>query len=159
MPKRSAGVLLYRFVDKVLQVFLVHPGGPFWAKKDEGVWSIPKGEFDDNEDPLVAAKREFQEETSIFIEGEFLPLTPVRTRSGKLVYPFALEQDVDETKIESNTFLMEWPPKSGKQKAIPEVDKAAWFEIETSKKKINPGQLPVIEELVSLLHQNNLNTG
>src|SRR5437867_6364133 len=104
--KKTAGLLLYRIRDSAVEVFLVHPGGPFWAKKDEGAWSIPKGEFDDNEDPLVAAKREFQEETGVSLtDGRFVALTPVKIKSGKLIYPFALQCDIDETKIKSNTFF------------------------------------------------------
>ena len=146
--KTSAGILLYRFTNKVLEVFLVHPGGPFWKNKDVGAWSIPKGEFTESEDPLKAAQREFKEETSIEVSGNFIALTPVKLKSGKLVYAWALEKDVDHTRITSNHFPLEWPPKSGKMIEVPEVDEAGWFTIKEAKEKINPGQLPLIDELI-----------
>jgi predicted NUDIX family NTP pyrophosphohydrolase len=146
--KTSAGILLYRFTNKVLEVFLVHPGGPFWKNKEAGAWSIPKGEFTEDEDPLKAAQREFKEETGIEVSGKFMPLTPVKLKSGKWVHAWALEKDADHTKIISNHFSLEWPPKSGKTIEVPEVDKAAWFTIKEAKEKINPGQLPLIDELI-----------
>src|SRR5262244_1231001 len=118
MAKKSAGILLYRFQTSMLQVFLVHPGGPFWAKKDE--WMIPKGEFDDSEEPLDAAKREFFEETGFSLSGNFLPLTPIKQAGGKMIYAFALEGDCDASAIHSNEFELEWPPKSGKRQLFPE---------------------------------------
>ena len=135
----------------MVKIFLVHPGGPFWAKKDDGVWTIPKGEFDDDEDPLSAAKREFEEETGIKISGEFTPLKPIKQKSGKLVYAWAVEGDVDATKIKSNEFEIEWPPKSGKMKTFPEIDKAAWFDMHEANKKIIDAQLPLIRELEAKL--------
>ena len=146
--KKAAGILLYRSRDNILQFFLVHPGGPFWKNKDEGAWTIPKGELNENEDPLEAAKREFMEETGIEVRGEFLPLEPVKQKSGKTVYAWACEMDIDEKLIVSNTFQLEWPPKSGKYIDVPEVDRAGWFDLETASGKINPAQ-------ESLLHQLN----
>src|ERR1700679_1046620 len=115
MPKQSAGILLYRFVNHEPEFLLVHPGGPFWTKKDAGAWSIPKGEFTEEEDALVAARREFKEETSMDIWGNFIPLEPVKQKSGKIIYAWAIEGDMDTNKIVSNTFEMEWPPRSGKK--------------------------------------------
>jgi len=149
--KLSAGLLLYRFHKKAFEVFLVHPGGPFWAKKDAGSWSIPKGEIEKDEDPLTAAIRECQEETGIIAEGNFIELTPVKQKSGKLVYAWGLETDVDPLTIVSNTFEMEWPPRSGIKKSFPEIDRAAWFTAAEAAIKIIPGQLPLIGELQSLI--------
>ena len=153
MPKNSAGLLMYRFRDGALEVFLVHPGGPFWARKDFGVWSIPKGEFNPDEDPLEAARREFQEETGFVADGSFTPLTPVKQGSGKIVTAWAFEGDCDETRIKSNTFSIEWPPSSGRQQEFPEVDKAAWLGIEAAKEKILKGQALLIDELRRILGQ------
>ena len=147
MPQKSAGILLYRFKNNILEVLLVHPGGPFWKNKDEGAWSIPKGEFDDNEKALDAAIREMKEETGIVINGSFIELSPVKQKAGKLIYAFAKEYDLDTTQIKSNEFEMEWPPKSGKKKMFPEIDKAEWFTIKAAKEKINSGQWPLVEEL------------
>jgi predicted NUDIX family NTP pyrophosphohydrolase len=147
MPKQSAGLVVFRKKKNELQFFLVHPGGPFFARKDEGTWSIPKGEFDDSEDALTAAKREFKEETGIDIEGKFTPLNSVKLKSGKHVHAWAVEGDVDETKVVSNTFEIEWPPKSGKQKTFPEIDKAAWFNLQEAKEKINPSQIALLEQM------------
>lgn len=147
MQKRSAGILLYRFHANTLQVLLVHPGGPFWQKKDAGAWSIPKGEFEEDEDSLAAAKREMEEETGIKVSGNFIELTPVKQKSGKIIYIWALLKDTDVAEIKSNSFEMEWPPKSGKKKEFPEIDKAAWFNIDEAKKKIIEGQVPFITEL------------
>ena len=147
MLKQSAGILLYRKRDKQLLVFLVHPGGPFWKNKDAGVWSIPKGEFSDNEEALAAAKREFFEETGQPIDGNFIKLTPVIQKSGKTVHAWAVEGDVDADHIVSNTFPLEWPPKSGKFVDVPEIDKAGWFQIDEAKEKVNPAQYALIEEL------------
>jgi len=151
MNKKSAGILLYRFRDSVPEVLLVHPGGPFWAKKDLGAWSIPKGEFTDEEEPIVAAKREFQEEIGIPISGEFMALTPKKQKSGKVIYAFAREHDIDLTEIKSNLFNIEWPPKSGKQQEFPEIDRAEWFDFTTGKLKLNVGQGSIIEELAQIL--------
>jgi predicted NUDIX family NTP pyrophosphohydrolase len=147
MARTSAGVLLYRRRDGVPEVFLVHPGGPFWAKKDEGAWSIPKGEFDPSEDALTAAKREFEEETGLVVEGEFRPLKPIRQAGGKLVHAFALEGDLDPKAIHSNTFEMEWPPRSGRRQAFPEVDRAAWFPLDVAREKIHKGQVGLLDAL------------
>lgn len=142
---------MYRFVKHESQVMLVHPGGPFWAKKLTGSWSIPKGEFTDEEEPLAAAQREFFEETGLKVSGDFLPLKPVKQKSGKLVYAWALQQDLDVSDIRSNLFEMEWPPHSGQQKAFPEVDRAAWFTLAEARTRIVAGQLPLLDELEQLL--------
>jgi predicted NUDIX family NTP pyrophosphohydrolase len=151
MTKKSAGVLMYRVKKKFPEVLLVHPGGPFWAKKDDGAWSIPKGEFDKDEIPLNAAVREVEEELGIAISGEFVELTPLKQKSGKLIYCWALQHDFDPLKISSNTFELEWPPKSGKKGIFPEVDKAEWFTMEGAKKKIIEGQTGFIDELHKIL--------
>ena len=143
----SAGILMYRIINNQLQVLLVHPGGPYWSKKEIGVWSIPKGEYDESEIPLEAAKREVKEELGVLVEGNFIELAAVKQKSGKIVKAWAVEFDIDESKIESNFFEMEWPPNCGKMKQFPEVDKAAWFDIEEAKTKINPAQIPLITEL------------
>jgi predicted NUDIX family NTP pyrophosphohydrolase len=150
MQKQSAGILMYRLRNAELQVFLVHPGGPFWAKKDAGAWSIPKGEFE-SEDPLEAAKREFQEETGFQPEGVLVPLKPVKQPSGKIVFAWALEGDYDPIRPTSNTFTMEWPPRSGRQKEFPEVDRAEWFSMPAAREKILKGQLPLLDELERLV--------
>lgn len=151
MAKQSAGILLYRIQHSNLQVFLVHPGGPFWKNKDIGAWSVPKGEFLDDEDTLLAARREFQEETSQAIDGKFIKLKPVKQKSGKIIYAWAVEGDIDENNVISNTFPLEWPPKSGKMIEVPEIDKAGWFDVITANDKINPAQVALIEELVGLV--------
>ncbi|MGE5419548.1 MAG: NUDIX domain-containing protein [Chloroflexota bacterium] len=151
MPKQSAGILLYRQGTGGPEFFLVHPGGPFWAKKDLNSWSVPKGEFPEDEDPLSAAKREFEEETGFILSGGFMELSPVRLKSGKKVYCFAIEGDIEPAAIKSNTFEMEWPPKSGSRQSFPEVDKAAWFDRETAVTKINESQAAFIEELLTLI--------
>jgi len=149
--KQSAGILLYRFVNKQPEFFLVHPGGPFWAKKDAGAWSIPKGEFTD-EDPLQAAKREFEEETGIKPAFKnYTALTPVKLKSGKKVFAWAAEGNADELSVKSNVFNIEWPPKSGKTIAVPEIDKAAWFVESVAMEKINAGQSALITELLRIL--------
>jgi predicted NUDIX family NTP pyrophosphohydrolase len=147
MPIVSAGLLLYRTSGGRLQVFLVHPGGPLWSKKDAGAWSIPKGLLDQGEDPLEGAKREFREETGFTAAGQFIPLTPVKLRSGKVIQAWAIESDCDPALIKSNTFSMEWPPRSGRQQEFPEVDRASWFDADEAKQKINPGQANLLEEL------------
>jgi predicted NUDIX family NTP pyrophosphohydrolase len=151
MNKVSAGLLLYRQVASGLEVLLVHPGGPFWRNKDEGAWSIPKGEVGDGEEMLEAAKREFQEETGYLPVGPVVPLTPVKLKSGKVVYAWAVEGDFDLAGFKSNTFTMEWPPRSGKMAEFPEVDRAEFFDLETAERKINPGQTAMIHELAGLL--------
>jgi predicted NUDIX family NTP pyrophosphohydrolase len=149
--KKSAGILLYRLSDNLPEVLLVHPGGPFWIKKDLGAWSIPKGEFDKTENPLDAAIREMEEETGVKVSGEFIELSPVRQKSGKIIYAWALQMDIDAANIQSNSFELEWPPKSGKKKSFPEIDKAAWFGMEEAKVKIIEGQQPILIELASKL--------
>jgi len=134
-----------------LEVFLVHPGGPFWIKKDAGAWSIPKGEIETGEEALQVAIREFKEETGQEIEGSFSELQPVKQKAGKIIKAWAVEGDIDETTIVSNTFEIEWPPRSGKKKIFPEVDKAQWFSLTEASEKINPGQLPLIEELQQII--------
>ena len=150
MPKKSAGILLYRRAP-TLEVFLVHPGGPLWAKKDNAAWSIPKGEYTDDEDPLTAAKREFAEETGVTLAGAFRALEPVRQASGKIVHAWALEGDCDAANITSNTFTMEWPPKSGRQAEFPEVDRAEWFSAEVAREKLNKGQVNLLDQLSALV--------
>jgi predicted NUDIX family NTP pyrophosphohydrolase len=147
MPKRSAGLLLFREAAGHLEVLLVHPGGPFWAKKDDGAWSIPKGEFEEGEDPLAAARREFEEETGFQAAKETIPLEPLRQPGGKLVYAWAIRQNVDPSELKSNTFSMQWPPKSGKLQEFPEVDRAAWFTIEAAGEKILKGQAGFLAQL------------
>jgi predicted NUDIX family NTP pyrophosphohydrolase len=149
MTMTSAGLLLYKKVQGVFQVFLVHPGGPFFAKKDGGAWSIPKGEIDEGEDPLAAAIREFEEETGCRPEGRFLPLSPVKQKSGKTVLAWAVEGDCDAGTIKSNTFSLEWPPRSGRTQEFPEIDRAGWFTIEEAKRKINPAQAALLDEASS----------
>ncbi|MGE5172453.1 MAG: NUDIX domain-containing protein [Betaproteobacteria bacterium] len=146
--KISAGVLMYRKGKNEIEVFLVHPGGPFFMKKDAGAWSIPKGEIGEGEDPLGAAKREFEEETGCRPEGSFLPLKSVKQKSGKIVLSWAVEGDCDADSITSNTFSLEWPPKSGRTQEFPEVDRAAWFTIGEARQKINPAQAPLLDELL-----------
>jgi len=141
---------MYRLRNEVLQVFLVHPGGPFWAGKDLGAWSIPKGLLDANEDPLQAAQREFEEETGFKVPGRFIELAPLKLKSGKVLRAWAVEGDCDPSEIRSNMFTMEWPPRSGRQQEFPEVDRAAWFEIEEAKRKINRGQVSLLERLLQV---------
>jgi predicted NUDIX family NTP pyrophosphohydrolase len=148
--KQSAGILAYKRADGEFQVFLVHPGGPYWAKKDLGAWSIPKGEFE-NEEPLAAARREFREETGQTVEGKFTTLTPVRQPSGKAIHAFAVEAELDASKVESNLFEMEWPLRSGKRRSFPEVDRASWFDLAEARRRIQPGQIPILDELKRLL--------
>ena len=152
MIKQSAGILLYRRAN-YLEVFLVHPGGPFFSNKDTGVWSVPKGEYTD-EDPLMAAIREFKEETGYDIKGDFIPLSSVKQKSGKIVTVWAVEGDVDQELIVSNTFEITWPPRSLKVQSFPEVDRAEWFPIGMARQKINVGQVPLLDQL-----QNFLTTG
>ncbi|MEO8713039.1 MAG: NUDIX domain-containing protein [Parafilimonas sp.] len=152
MGKKSAGIILFRKKNTILEIMLVHPGGPFWAKKDEAVWSIPKGEFDNDEAALVAAKREFEEEVgSKVLTEKFIELTPVKSKSKKTIYAFATEQDFNTGNITSNLCWIDWPPRSGKRIEVPEIDKAEWFDVETAKKKILSYQLPFIDELIKKL--------
>ena len=151
MAKQSAGLLLYRKQGNKLEVFLVHPGGPLWVKRDLEAWSIPKGEFD-AEEALLAAKREFYEETGVRApQGEYIPLKPVQQKSGKIVHAWAVKGEVDAEKVYSNDFEMEWPPGSGKIGSFPEIDRAAWFSVEEAQQKINSGQVGLIHELLEKL--------
>jgi len=151
MAKQSAGILLYRNAPTGIAVLLVHPGGPFWAKKDLGAWSIPKGEYAPGEDPLSVAVREFEEETGIMLAGEFRPLGEVRQAGGKRVLAWALEGDLDPAAIRSNTFEIEWPPKSGRKRSFPEIDRAEWFSPDAAREKILASQREFIDRLVELL--------
>lgn len=148
--KKSAGLLVYRQVSGKTEVLLVHPGAPYWARKEDGVWSIPKGEFTD-EAPLAAAKREFQEETGFAMTGHYHPLDPVRETTGKLVYAWAVRGDMEAAAIKSNTFSMEWPRGSGNFRDFPEVDRAGWFTLARAKRKLFKGQLPLLDQLRRLL--------
>ncbi|HEX2228346.1 MAG TPA: NUDIX domain-containing protein [Candidatus Binatia bacterium] len=148
--KDSAGLLLYRRCGE-LQVLLVHPGGPFWTKKDAGSWSVPKGEFSEGEDALQAARREFTEETGFTIEGDFCRLDPVKQSGGKVVHAWAVEADCDPSQVRSNSFSMEWPPKSGQIQQFPEVDRAEWFAINEARKRIIKGQVELLEQLAAKL--------
>ena len=151
MAKESAGIVLYRYHDSTLEIFLVHPGGPFWKNKDSGAWSIPKGEFDKHEDPLRAARREFHEETGCSVDGSFIALTPVRQAGGKRVHAWAVEGDCEAESIRSNSFTIEWPPRSGQRKDFLEVDRAGWFSLELAREKIIKGQLMLLDELERIL--------
>ncbi len=151
MPKRSAGILIYRRAGNGLEVFLVHPGGPFWTKKDAGAWSIPKGEIDAGEDPEGAARREFKEETGMALTGELAPLGVFAQPSGKRVLAFALEGDADPSAVTSNYCQIEWPPRTGRMIAIPEIDRAGWFPPDEALAKIVKGQRPIIEALLAKL--------
>jgi len=152
MKKQSAGLLLYRTQSNQVEVLLAHPGGPFWAKKDLGAWSIPKGEFADDEEPLAAARREFEEELGTKApEGETLELGSAKQSSGKVVYAWAIEAPLDPKHVKSNTFEMEWPPKSGKTQEFPEIDKVQWYSLAAAKQKIVKGQVPLLEKLAGIL--------
>lgn len=144
--KQSAGILLYRR-NTYLEVFLVHPGGPFWKNKDAGCWTIPKGEFTSDEPALDAAVREFREETGASLKGPFQPLSPIRQKGGKRVYAWASRGDIDPAAIVSNTFELEWPRGSGRQQAFPEVDRGGWFSMDAARQVINPAQIPLLDEL------------
>lgn len=151
MSKESAGLVMYRRRSGRVEVLLVHPGGPFWRNRDEGAWSIPKGEIAPDEDALAAARREFEEELGRAAEGQFVELTPVRQKGGKRVLAWAFEGDCDPGAIRSNTFTMEWPPRSGRRAEFPEVDRAAFFDLETAGTKINPAQAALLVELAERL--------
>lgn len=151
MSQRSAGILLYRGTQRQLEVLLVHPGGPFWAGKDDGAWSIPKGLYDADEAPLSAAKREFAEETGFAVDGEFLDLGELKQPSGKLIHAWALAGELDVSQLTSNTFELEWPRHSGHMQSFPEVDRGAWFDLATAQQKITPGQAPFLQRLASLV--------
>lgn len=151
MRRTSAGLLMYRVRDGAVQVLLVHPGGPYWGKKDEGAWTIPKGEIDEDEAALDAALREFEEETGVRPGGPFIPLTPVKQKGGKMVRAWAFRGDCDPGRLRSNTFELEWPPGSGEMREFPEIDRAGFFVVEAARKKINPAQVALVDELVSKL--------
>ncbi|SFD90966.1 Predicted NTP pyrophosphohydrolase, NUDIX family [Chitinophaga sp. CF118] len=153
MAKTSSGILLYRKHSSVLEVLLVHPGGPFFARKDEGSWSIPKGELKKEEDALLGAIREFEEETGHTPVGNFIPLSAIKQKGGKIVQCWAVSGDLDVTTIVSNTFEMEWPPSSGKMKSFPEVDRAEWFDVASARKKINEKQISFIDKLLELTEE------
>ncbi len=152
MAKVSAGVLLYRRHGDGLEVLLVHLGGPFWAKKDAGAWFLPKGEVNPGEEELAAARREFAEETGLSADGELLELGSVRHKSGKKVSAWAMEGDCDPASLRSNTFEMEWPPKSGKKKEFPEIDQAGFFGVEAAREKMHPTEFAFVERLAKLLN-------
>jgi predicted NUDIX family NTP pyrophosphohydrolase len=152
VQKRSAGILMYRQRDGALEVFLVHPGGPFWAKKDSGAWTVPKGEYTEEERPLDAAIREFTEETGFDLDGEFAELGTITQTSGKIVSAWACAGDVDPEKLTSNSCEVEWPPRSGRKITIPEVDRGAWFSLDEAKSRIFAAQQPFLARLTKLLH-------
>jgi predicted NUDIX family NTP pyrophosphohydrolase len=147
MAKKSAGLLLFREVGGGLEVLLVHPGGPFWARRDDGAWSIPKGLIEQDEDALTAARREFHEETGLAAEGAPIPLRPLRQPSGKIIYAWAVRCDLDPERIESNTFEVERPPGSGQRQEFPEIDRGAWFGIDEARRKILAGQIGFLDQL------------
>jgi predicted NUDIX family NTP pyrophosphohydrolase len=151
MAKRSAGLLLYRRAAGGIEVLLVHPGGPFWARKDLGAWSLAKGEIDRGEEPAACALREFEEETGTRLEGAPVSLGEVRQAGGKVVLGFAIEGDLDADAIESITFEVEWPPRSGRRRSYPEVDRAAWFTLDEARDKLNPAQAAFLDRLVALV--------
>ena len=148
--KKSAGIVLYRKRLGIVEIFLVHPGGPYWAHKDDGAWSIPKGEFQTGEDALQAAQREFFEETGVAVNGPFLALTPIRQPSGKIISAWAVEGELDPSQLHSNTFLLEWPPKSGVMQSFPEVDRGAWFSLAEARTKLSAGQRPLLQGIAEL---------
>lgn len=157
MAKLSAGILLYRFRDGAIEVFLVHPGGPFWAKKDEGAWSIPKGEMEGQEDALTRARQEFREETGFVVAGDFHPLSAIKQAGGKRVHAWTVEGNCDAAAIASNSFTLEWPPRSGKLREFPEVDRAGWFDLAQARRKINPAQTGFLDQLERLLSGRAVN--
>ncbi|MCW3117525.1 MAG: hydrolase [Chitinophagaceae bacterium] len=153
MKKQSAGILVFRYAATGIGFCLGHPGGPFYSKKDDGYWTIFKGEFDSGEDGLEAAKREFTEETGLEINGTFTPLSPVTLKSGKIIYAWAVENNLETERVKSNSFSIEWPPRSGKMESYPEIDKVSWFDFSTACIKIHPSQLPLLKEISSRLKQ------
>jgi len=146
MKKQSAGILLYRIKKQIIEFFLVHPGGPYFARKQQGYWTVPKGEFTTDEEPLTAAIREFSEETGVQLSGNFIALKPIVQKGGKKVYCWLLKETIDAAQIKSNTFEIVWPPKSGRIQVFPEIDQAGWFSIEQAKIMINEKQVPLLEE-------------
>jgi predicted NUDIX family NTP pyrophosphohydrolase len=153
MAQKSAGLVMYRLKDREPEILLVHPGGPFWARKDDGAWSIPKGLFEEDEDPLAAARREFEEETGCQPAGEFIALGRFKQPSGKTIWAWAVEGDFELSRFRSNLFAMEWPPKSGRMKEFPEADRADWFAPEEARRKINKGQVPIVAALLERLRR------
>jgi predicted NUDIX family NTP pyrophosphohydrolase len=151
ISKRAAGLLMYRWRNDDVEVFLVHPGGPFWAKKDQGSWTPPKGEYEADEEPLVAARREFQEETGFIARGDCAELGSIKQKSGKTVIAWAFEGDCDPAQLKSNTCEVEWPPKSGKWLEIPEVDRGSWFSLAEARIYIRTEQIPLLDHLDSLI--------
>ncbi len=151
MAKSSAGILAYRTRAGALEVLLVHPGGPIWARRDEGAWTIPKGELGSGEDALTAAQREFLEETGVTVAGPYVPLGEIRQKGGKVVYAWACAADLDPTQMRSNTFTLEWPPKSGQLRTCPEVDRAEYFPLDAARRKINAAQVELLERLTAAL--------
>jgi predicted NUDIX family NTP pyrophosphohydrolase len=151
--KISAGILLYRVRDHAVEVFLVHPGGPYWARKDDGAWSIPKGETEDGADLLATAYTEFHEETGSPLHGQPVPLAPLKQPGGKVVHAWAVQGDIDATSIRSNTFAIEWPPRSGKTREFPEVDRAGWFDLATAQQKLLAGQRGFLDQLLDHLEK------
>ena len=147
MAKHSAGLLLFRRVGGAIEVLLVHPGGPLWARKEDGAWSIPKGEIADGEEPFHAARREFREEMGHAVDGPFIPLVPLRQPGGKTIHAWAVRSEFDASQLKSNTFVMEWPPRSGRQQTFPEIDRAAWFPLDVARDKILHGQTGFLDEL------------
>jgi predicted NUDIX family NTP pyrophosphohydrolase len=148
---QSAGVLVYRRRGTAIEVLLVHPGGPYWARKDDGAWSIPQGEFEADEAPIDAARREFAEETGVELRAPLVPLSPIAQSRAKTVHAFAAEGDVDVGRIVSNTFALEWPPRSGRMQAFPEIDRAAWFSLDEARTKIVAGQRALLDKLRELI--------
>jgi predicted NUDIX family NTP pyrophosphohydrolase len=151
MPARSAGILLWRRAAGAVEVLLVHPGGPFWARRDLGAWSIPKGELGTDEAPEMAARREFAEELGVEPDGDLVPLGEIRQKAGKQVLAFAAEGDVDTLAVRSNTFEIEWPPRSGRRQSFPEIDRAEWFGLEAARDRIIEGQRPFLDRLEAML--------
>jgi len=149
--KKSAGILVYKYAAQEIRFLLLHPGGPFWKSKDIGAWTIPKGEIENGDDPFQTALKEFEEETGSSITGNFIQLNPIVQKGGKTIYVWAVEGDFNCQTFHSNTFDMEWPPKSGQLKQFPEIDKAEWYDLETSKMKINPAQFALITEVLTIL--------
>jgi predicted NUDIX family NTP pyrophosphohydrolase len=152
MPRVSAGLLMYRRRPAGLEVLLVHPGGPFWAKKDLGAWTIPKGEIADGEDELATARREFEEETGLRPDGTLIPLGSIKQKGGKVVHAWAFEGDTDPRAIRSNTYQVQWPPGSGEWGTFPEVDRAEWFSLDEAHRRINPAQAALIDTLERIAH-------
>lgn len=155
MAKTSAGLVMYRMRDGEPEALLVHPGGPFWAKKDDGAWFIPKGEINPNEEPLVGAKREFAEETALTPRGTFLPLGSVRQKSGKTIFAWAFAGDCDPATLKSNTFELEWPPRSGKMREFPEIDRAAFVNLAQAARKMHPVEFPFLKRLKQILSEGS----